>query len=75
MRYENKTWKLLNVNELPKIKSGANKEKIDYKKCVGITLKYELKANGVIYEIKIIDYIKDDEEENDKKTSSKFKIQ
>ena len=38
MRYENKTWRLLNANELPRFESGNNKGRIDYKKCVGITL-------------------------------------
>lgn len=75
MRYENGTWKLLNVDELPRFKSSTNKGKMDYRNCIGLTLKYELKANGVMYEVKIVDYIKDDGEENGKKTSFKFKIQ
>ena len=48
--YENGTWKLLNVNELPRDGRGY----IDHKNCVGKTLKYEQKANKVIYEIKIM---------------------
>ena len=74
-RYENETWKLLNVDELPKIKSGTNKGWIDNKKCVGITLKYELKANGVTYEIKIVDYIEEHRDENNKRIHSKFKVE
>ena len=38
MRYENKTWKLLNVDELPKFESGITKGRIDSKKCIGMTL-------------------------------------
>ena len=53
MRYENGTWKLLNVDELPT----ENRGYIDRKKCVGKVLKYLLKANETMYEIKIIDYI------------------
>lgn len=75
MRYENKTWKLLNVDELPRFESGNNKGRIDYKRCVGMTLKYELKANGVIYEIKIVDYIKQYRNENDKQIMPKFKVE
>lgn len=75
MIYENKTWKLLNVDELPRIKSGANKGKIDYERCIGITLKYELKANGVIYEIKIVDYIGEYRDENNKQIKSNFRVE
>ena len=66
--YENRTWKLLNVNELPRDGRGY----IDHKNCVGKTLKYEQKANKVIYEIKIDKYIPGYEEN---KYNPQFKIQ
>ena len=68
MRYENGTWKLLNVDELPI----ENRGYIDRKKCIGKVLKYLLKANETIYEIKIIDYIK---EYKDSKNNPQFKIE
>ena len=74
-KFENGTWKLLNVDELPRFESGSNKGRIDCERCVGLTLKYELKANGVIYEIKIVDYIKGYKEGNDKQINSKFKVE
>ena len=67
MKYENETWKLLNINELPI----ENRGYIDRKKCIGKVLKYLLKANETIYEIKIIDYIK---EYKDSKNNPQFKI-
>ena len=66
--YENGTWKLLSVNELPRDGRGY----IDHKNCVGKTLKYEQKANKVIYEIKIDKYIPRCEEN---KYNPQFKIQ
>lgn len=74
-RYENSTWKLLNMEELPRIESGANKGKIDHKRCIGMILKYELKVNRVIYEIKIVDYIEGYRDENGKRISPKFKVE
>ena len=44
MRYENGTWKLLNVDELPI----ENRGYIDRKKCIGKVLKYLLKDNETI---------------------------
>ena len=73
-KYENGAWRLINIKDLPKFKSGTNKGNIDNKKCVGMTLKYEFKANESIYEIKIIDYIKQYKEENGKTISPKFKV-
>ena len=75
MKYENKTWKLLNVDELSRFKSGNNKGKMDYKNCIGLTLKYELKANGSIYEVKIVDYDGWYKDENNKTISPKFKVE
>ena len=74
-RYENGAWRLLNADDLPRFESGRHKGKIDNKKCVGMTLKYELKANGAIYEIKIVDYIEGYRDENDKRINPKFKIE
>ena len=75
MRYENGIWKLLNSDDLPRFKSGRYKGKIDSKRCVGMTLKYELKANGVIYEIKIVDYIEGYRDENGRTILPKFKVE
>ena len=75
MRYENKTWKLLNVDELPRFETGRYKGNIDNRKCVGTTLKYELKSNGVVYEIKIVDYIEGYRDENGKTIQPKFKVE
>ena len=75
MRYENKTWRLLNVDELPKFESGITKGRIDSKKCIGMALKYELKAHGVIYEIKIVDYVEGYRDEKNKQIRSKFKVE
>ena len=72
-KYENGTWKLLNVDELPRFESGKNKGKIDCERSVGLTLKYELKTNGVIYEIEIVDY-EGYKDENGKKIHPKFKV-
>ena len=68
MKYENETWKLLNINELPI----ENRGYIDRKKCIGKVLKYLLKANETMYEIKIIDYIKG---YKDSKNNPQFKIE
>ena len=65
-KYENEIWKLLNVDELQK-----KGRVIDYKKCIGITLKYKLKTNGGIYEIKILDYIKGYKENTKKEVRPK----
>ena len=46
-------WQLVNLEELPKNQKGQ----IDRKNCIGITLKFKLKSNENIYEIKILDYI------------------
>lgn len=46
-------WQLVNLEELPKNQKGQ----IDRKNCVDITLKFKLKSNKNIYEIKILDYI------------------
>ena len=73
-KYENGIWKLLNIDELSRFESGINKGRIDNKKCVGMTLKYELKINGIIYEIKIVDYI-EGYKENSKQTKPKFKVE
>ena len=75
MRYENGIWKLLNSDDLPRFKSGRYKGKIDSKRCVGMTLKYELKANGLIYEIKIVDYIEGYRDENNRTILPKFKVE
>ena len=69
MKYENGIWKLINVEELPK-----KGKVIDYKNCVGLTLKYESKFNGEIYEIEIINYIKGCKDKNGKNIMSKFKV-
>ena len=71
MKYEKDKWKLLNVNKLPR----DNKKRIDYKNCIGIILKYEFKPNGSIYDINIVEYIKDYTEEDNKTVMSQFKIQ
>lgn len=73
-KYENGTWKLLNADDLPRFESGRYKGKIDCRRCVGIILEYELKVNGVIYEIKIVDYIEGYRDENGKEIRSKFKV-
>ena len=75
MKYENGIWRLLNANELPRFESRRYKGKINCKKCIGITLKYELKANGVIYEIKIVDYNEGYKDNNGKQTMPKFKVE
>lgn len=74
-RYENETWRLLNADELPRFESGTYKGRINYERCVGITLKYELKASGVIYEIKIVDYIEGYRDENGKRIFPKFEVE
>ena len=73
--HENGIWKLLNVNELPRFESGSHKGQIDNEKCVGKTLKYELKVNGIIYEINIVDYIKGYKDGNGKQIMPKFKVE
>lgn len=55
---DNKKWKLLNKNELPRIESGTNKNKINHEACVGMTLIFKHKGSKQEYEIKIIEYIK-----------------
>ena len=70
-KYESKTWKLLNIDELPK----DNRGRVDYKKCIGKVLKYKLRTNETIYEIKIIDYINSYRNYNKKLILSKFKIE
>lgn len=60
MKYENSNWKLINVDELPRWRKGEGSGKIgsiNYKKCVGITLKFKNIKNDNIYNIKIKDYI------------------
>ena len=74
-RYENGTWKLLNVDDLPRFESGRYKGKIDCRRCVGMILEYELKANGVIYEIKIVDYNEKYRDKNGKQINPKFKVE
>ncbi|MCI7208338.1 MAG: hypothetical protein MSA15_20405 [Clostridium sp.] len=68
MKYENKIWKLTNVNKLPKDKRGY----ISYQNCVGFILKYEYKPLGLIYDIKILDCIKENKDGH--KIVGKFKL-
>lgn len=70
MKYENSTWKLINVNDL----SIDNRGRIEHKNCVGVTLKYELKDNGEVYEIQIVDYIKRSKNKENKNINPKFKV-
>ena len=74
-KYESGVWKLLNVDELPRIESGTNKGKIDNEKCIGMTLDYELKANESKHKIKINDYIEGYKDENGKQILPKFKVE
>ena len=71
MKYENSVWKLINVNDL----SIDNRGRIEHKNCVGVTLKYKLKANGTIYKIKIVDYIKGNKNKENKSNNPKFKVE
>ena len=69
-KYENGIWKLLNVDELSK----RGECQIDYQKCIGATLKYVYKPSNIIYEIKILDYIKGYKDENNKQLPPNFKV-
>ena len=71
---DDKKWKLLNKNELPRFESGRNKNKINNEACVGITLKFKNINTNQIYEIKIVEYVKG-YKENDKKIHPIFKIE
>ena len=71
---KNKSWELLNKNELPRFESGRNKNKINHEACVGITLKFKNINTNQIYEIKIVEYVKG-YKENDKKIHPIFKIE
>lgn len=51
-KFENGTWKLLDVDKLPKSDGGSFK----LKEFVGLTLRYLYKARGDVYEIKVLDY-------------------
>ena len=48
-----KTWELLNIDKIPKIKS-----KIDYKNCVGLVLNFQHKKSETIYKFRVLEYIK-----------------
>ena len=51
-KFENDTWKLLDVDKLPK----KGKSSLNLKEFVGLTLKYLYKPRGDVYEIKVLDY-------------------
>ena len=69
-KYENETWKLLNVEDLPRI--DISKNKINHKKCVGMTLVFKHKGNNQEYKIKITDYIEGYRDENGRTILPKF---
>ena len=67
---DDKKWKLINLNTLPKDSRGF----ISYKDCIGIVLKYKYEPTGLVYNIKILDYIKGYKDDNNKRFPSKFNI-
>ena len=71
---DDKKWKLLNKNELPRFESGRNKNKINNEACIGMTLVFKHKDTKQEYEIKIIEYIKGSKE-NGKTMLPKFKVE
>lgn len=66
-KFKNSYWELINSDELPREKRGY----INYKQCVGMTLKYKHKT-GQTYEIKVVEYIRKREEN---KWYSQFKVE
>ena len=68
-------WELLNKEDLPRSSSKcANKNQINCKSCVGISLIFKNTNTNQIYKIKIIEYIKG-YKENGKMTRPRFKVE
>ena len=65
-----KKWKILNKQDLPK----DNRGRINHKKCNGIILKCRHTVTNVLYEIKIVDYIKGYKTNDKKEMRPKFKV-
>ena len=65
-----KKWEILNKQDLPKDSRG----RIDHKKCNGRILKCRHTVTNVMYEIKIVDYIKGYKTNDKKEIRPKFKV-
>lgn len=65
-----KKWGILNKEDLPKDNMG----RIDYKKCNGKILKCKYTITNILYEIKIVDYIKGYKTNDKKEIKPKFKV-